>query len=57
MCHDCYKIRRHRFLLGAACSCPDRLDSSVYILLFCASPFLVFLLEGIVFFPALYSQV
>ena len=57
MCHDCYKFRRDRFLLGAFCSCFDRLDCSVYILLFCAFSCLVFLLEDIVFFPALYSQV
>ena len=58
-CHDCYKFRRHSFLLGVACSCSDRLDCDGCILLVCVSSCLAFLLEGcrFVFFPILDSQV
>ena len=45
MCHDCCKVRRHHFLLGAACSCSDRSNCSPYILFVCVS-FLFGLLTG-----------
>ena len=32
--HNCYKVRCHRFLLGAAVSCPDRFLGSGYMLFF-----------------------